>query len=44
MALQPWMWFAFGAFVIAMLLLDLLAFGKRGERIPFRRAVAWSVG
>jgi tellurite resistance protein TerC len=37
------MWVAFGAFVVAMLLVDLLGFGGRGERVPFRRAVAWSV-
>jgi tellurite resistance protein TerC len=38
------MWVAFGAFVVAMLLVDLWAFGRRSEEIPFRRAVAWSVG
>jgi tellurite resistance protein TerC len=38
------MWGAFGAFVVAMLALDLVAFGRRGEEISFRRAVAWSVG
>jgi tellurite resistance protein TerC len=27
-----------------MLLVDLWAFGRRSEEIPFRRAVAWSVG
>jgi tellurite resistance protein TerC len=43
MELELWMWFAFGGFVIAMLLIDLLAFGHRGERIPFRRAVTWSI-
>jgi tellurite resistance protein TerC len=42
--LEVWMWFAFGGFVAAMLVLDLLAFGSRGERIPLRRAAAWSIG
>jgi tellurite resistance protein TerC len=37
------MWTAFGGFVAAMLLVDLLAFGRRGEPIPMRRAVVWSV-
>jgi tellurite resistance protein TerC len=43
MDLELWMWFTFGGFVVAMLLVDLAAFGRRGERIPFRRAAAWSV-
>ncbi len=38
------MWGAFGAFVVAMLLVDLVAFGRRGEEITFRRAVWWSIG
>jgi tellurite resistance protein TerC len=42
--LELWMWVAFACFVAVMLLVDLLAFGRRGERIPFRRSVAWSVG
>jgi len=37
------MWGAFAALVVALLAVDLLAFGRRGEEIPFRRAVAWSV-
>jgi TerC family integral membrane protein len=43
MELDVWMWAAFGAFVAAMLLVDLLAFGRRGEPIPLRRSVVWSV-
>jgi tellurite resistance protein TerC len=38
------MWGAFGAFVAAMLVVDLVAFGRRGEEISFRRAVGWSIG
>jgi tellurite resistance protein TerC len=41
--LELWMWVAFAGFVAAMLLVDLLAFGNRGERIPMRRSVAWSI-
>jgi tellurite resistance protein TerC len=37
-------WFAFGAFVVAMLALDLVAFGGREEEVSFRRAVVWSIG
>ncbi len=44
MHLELWMWGAFGAFVVAMLLVDLVAFGRRGEEITFRRAVWWSIG
>jgi tellurite resistance protein TerC len=38
------MWAAFGVFVVAMLLVDLLAFGGRSERVSLPRAVGWSVG
>lgn len=44
MDLELWMWFAFAGFVGAMLLVDLLAFGQRGEQIPLRRSVVWSIG
>ena len=44
MDLEPWMWAAFGVAVAAMLLVDYAAFGRRGELIPFRRAVTWSLG
>ena len=44
MELDLWMWVAFAAFVVAMLVVDLVAFGRRGEEISFRRAVAWSIG
>jgi len=44
MALEVWMWAAFGVFVVAMLLVDLLAFGGRSEQVSLRRAVGWSVG
>ncbi|MGE5691693.1 MAG: TerC family protein [Pseudomonadota bacterium] len=43
MQLELWMWGAFGAFVVAMLVVDLVAFGRRGEEISFRRAVGWSI-
>ena len=39
-----WMWGAFGVFVAAMLVIDLLGFGRRGEAVSFRRAVWWSIG
>jgi tellurite resistance protein TerC len=42
--LELWMWTAFGAFVVAMLLVDLLLFGRGAEEISLRRAVGWSVG
>ena len=44
MQLDVWMWGAFGAFVVAMLVVDLVAFGGRGEEISLRRAVGWSIG
>jgi tellurite resistance protein TerC len=39
-----WMWAAFGAFVVAMLLVDLVAFGRGQDEIAFGRAVRWSIG
>ena len=44
MELELWMWGAFGAFVVAMLVVDLVAFGGRGEEVSLRRAVGWSIG
>ena len=44
MELEVWQWVAFGGFVVAMLLVDLFGFASREEEIPFRRAVAWSIG
>jgi tellurite resistance protein TerC len=38
------MWASFGAFVVAMLLVDLALFGRRGEEISMRRALGWSIG
>ncbi|HWB56350.1 MAG TPA: TerC family protein [Gaiellaceae bacterium] len=43
MELDLWMWAAFGLFVVGMLLVDGVAFGRRGREVPFRRAVGWSV-
>jgi tellurite resistance protein TerC len=44
MELDLWMWAAFGLFVVAMLLVDVVAFGRRGREVSFRRAVGWSIG
>ena len=44
MQLELWMWGAFGALVVAMLMVDLVAFGRRGEEISIRRAAGWSIG
>jgi tellurite resistance protein TerC len=44
MQADTWVWVAFGVFVVAMLLVDLLAFGRRGESVSFRKAAWWSVG
>jgi tellurite resistance protein TerC len=44
MELTVWMWVAFGGLVVALLIVDLVGFAGRGERVPFGRAVAWSVG
>jgi tellurite resistance protein TerC len=42
--IDPWIWGAFGALVLALLAFDLLLFGRRGQEISFRRAAVWSVG
>ena len=44
MTVEPWVWPAFGAFVLALLLVDLVLFGRRGEEITLRRAIVWSIG
>ena len=44
MELELWMWVAFGAFVVAMLVVDVLGFARGTETIGFRRAVDWSIG
>ena len=44
MEIEVWMWVAFGAFVVAMLVVDFVAFGTDSGQIPFRRAVVWSIG
>jgi tellurite resistance protein TerC len=44
MELELWMWGAFGAFIVAMLAFDLIAFGGSGGEISLRRAVGWSIG
>jgi tellurite resistance protein TerC len=43
MDVQPWIWAAFGVFVVAMLALDLAVFSRRGSEISLRRAVTWSI-
>ena len=44
MHVETWMWAALGLLVVVLLLIDLLAFGRRKREIPFREAVAWSIG
>src|SRR4051794_4699164 len=44
MEIEIWMWVAFAAAVVALLLVDLLAFAGRGEEISLRRASMWSIG
>lgn len=43
MDLSWWAWAAFGALVVALLLLDLAVFGRGRAEISFRRAVTWSI-
>jgi tellurite resistance protein TerC len=43
MEVPLWIWLAFGLLVVGLLVVDLLAFGRRRESIPFRRAVVWSI-
>lgn len=43
MDLQWWAWAAFGALVVALLLVDYLVAGRGATVISFRRAVIWSV-
>jgi tellurite resistance protein TerC len=41
--LQWWEWAGFGGLVVALLLVDLAMFGRGGQEISFRRAIAWSI-
>jgi tellurite resistance protein TerC len=41
--LQWWEWAGFGGLVVALLLVDLLMFGRGGQEISFRRAIVWSI-
>jgi len=38
----PWLWAGFTAFVVAMLLLDLVVVHRRGQEVGPRQALAWS--
>jgi tellurite resistance protein TerC len=41
---EPWMWGAFIAFVLAMLVLDLFVFGgRKAHKVSVREAAAWSL-
>lgn len=44
MQVDLWQWAAFGAFVVAMLVVDIAIFGRGGREISLRQAAAWSVG
>ncbi len=43
MDVPVWVWLAFGFLVVGLLVVDLLAFGRRKETIPFGRAVVWGI-
>ena len=43
MDVEIWMWAALAGFVVVALAVDLVALGRRADRVPMRRAVAWSV-
>ncbi len=40
---RPWLWLAFNAGVVALLILDLLVFHREAHEVRKREAVAWSV-
>jgi tellurite resistance protein TerC len=42
MDVQWWIWVAFATFVLAMILLDLVVFGRRPHEVTTREAAAWS--
>ncbi len=43
MDLELWQWTAFGCLVVTGLLVDLLAFAGKGQRISLGRALGWSL-
>lgn len=42
MAVEAWVWAGFGAFVVGMLLLDLLVFRRRAHVVSLREALGWT--
>ena len=42
MAVELWVWGGFVAFIVAMLLLDLLVFHRRAHVVSIREALAWT--
>lgn len=42
MAVELWVWVGFVAFIVAMLLIDLLVFHRRAHVVSIREALAWT--
>ncbi|MEA2462775.1 MAG: tellurite resistance protein TerC, partial [Acidobacteriota bacterium] len=42
-SVPPYLWIAFGVFVLGMLALDLGVFNRKAHEIRFREAVIWSI-
>jgi tellurite resistance protein TerC len=41
--MQLWIWLAFIAFVVVMMVLDIAVVGKKDRPVPFKLAVAWTL-
>lgn len=40
---NPWLWFGFGLFILAMLALDLGVFHRKAHVVSFKESLAWTV-
>jgi tellurite resistance protein TerC len=43
MPVEPWVWVAFGAFIVGLLALDLFVFHRKPHALSLREAATWSV-
>lgn len=43
MTQEPWLWVGFNAFIVGMLVMDLVVFHKKPHEVKFKEAAGWSV-
>lgn len=43
MTQEPWLWVGFNAFIVGMLVMDLVVFHRKPHEVKFKEAAGWSV-